>query len=217
MYSSKKSKFEFPFSLIQAVYNECDSNIEMYVRRYHAQPDIRGTFFYYFYSLNERDTEILTMRFKESLTYGEIGNKFGLSNERIRQIIFKNCSRLKHAVSFKDLYDGMKKIQSRRAAEIAELVRARTVSKIESDSIDLNSPDYYKEMTLATFCTEFELPNRVFNALARANIKQVKDLLDFTNDDLNHIKNFGESSKKLLLEALRKANIQLPVYNLDSM
>lgn len=217
MYSSKKSKFEFPFSLIQAVYNECDSNIEMYARRYHVQPDIRGTFFYYFYSLGEREVEILTMRFKEERTYGEIGNKFGLSNERIRQILFKNCSKLRHTVSFKDLYDGMKKIQSRKAAEIAELVHTRAISKIESGSMDTNSPNYYKEMTISTFCAEFELPNRVFNALARANIRQVKDLLDFTNDDLNRIKNFGERSKKQLLEALKKANIQLPVYDLNSM
>ena len=47
-----------------------------------------------FSKYGERDREIMTMRYGERMTLQEIGDWFGLSRERIRQIVKKNLRRL---------------------------------------------------------------------------------------------------------------------------
>lgn len=61
------------------------------------------------------------------------------------------------------------------------------------------------------FIDQLKLPARAYNCLKRANIHTVADLLDFTQDDLMRIKNFGKKSVEEVLEALRvQFSINLP-------
>lgn len=61
------------------------------------------------------------------------------------------------------------------------------------------------------FIDQLKLPARAYNCLKRANIHTVSDLLDFTQDDLMRIKNFGKKSVEEVLEALRvQFDINLP-------
>lgn len=61
------------------------------------------------------------------------------------------------------------------------------------------------------FIDQLKLPARAYNCLKRANIHTVWDLLDFTQDDLMSIKNFGKKSVEEVLDALRvQFNIDLP-------
>jgi len=61
------------------------------------------------------------------------------------------------------------------------------------------------------FIDQLKLPARAYNCLKRANIHTVADLLDFTQDDLLRIKNFGKKSVEEVLEALRvQFSIDLP-------
>ncbi|KAG0566298.1 hypothetical protein M758_7G050200 [Ceratodon purpureus] len=69
-----------------------------------------------------------------------------------------------------------------------------------------------KEVTYKhIFIDQLKLPARAYNCLKRANIHTVSDLMDFTQDDLMRIKNFGKKSVEEVLEALRvQFNINLP-------
>ena len=69
-----------------------------------------------------------------------------------------------------------------------------------------------KEVTYKhVFIDQLKLPARAYNCLKRANIHTVSDLLDFTQEDLMKIKNFGKKSVEEVLEALRvQFNIDLP-------
>jgi len=58
---------------------------------------------------------------------------------------------------------------------------------------------------------ELQLSVRAYNCLKRAQINSVADLLEYTQEDLLEIKNFGQKSAEEVIEALQKRlGITLP-------
>jgi DNA-directed RNA polymerase subunit alpha len=58
---------------------------------------------------------------------------------------------------------------------------------------------------------ELQLSVRAYNCLKRAQINSVADLLDYSQEDLLEIKNFGQKSAEEVIEALqRRLGITLP-------
>jgi len=58
---------------------------------------------------------------------------------------------------------------------------------------------------------ELQLSVRAYNCLKRAQVNSVADLLDFTQEDLLEIKNFGQKSADEVIEALQqRLGITLP-------
>jgi len=51
---------------------------------------------------------------------------------------------------------------------------------------------------------ELQLSVRAYNCLKRAQINSVSDLLDYTQEDLLEIKNFGQKSAEEVIEALQQ-------------
>ena len=51
---------------------------------------------------------------------------------------------------------------------------------------------------------ELQLSVRAYNCLKRAQINSVSDLLDYTQEDLLEIKNFGQKSADEVIEALQQ-------------
>lgn len=61
------------------------------------------------------------------------------------------------------------------------------------------------------FIDQLELPARAYNCLKRVNVHTIADLLDYGENDLVKIKNFGKESVKQVLEALKKRfSVDLP-------
>jgi DNA-directed RNA polymerase subunit alpha len=59
---------------------------------------------------------------------------------------------------------------------------------------------------------ELQLSVRAYNCLKRAQVNSVADLLDYTQEDLLEIKNFGQKSAEEVVEALqRRLGITLPM------
>lgn len=75
-------------------------------------------------------------------------------------------------------------------------------------------PDDYEEdedPTSQIPIEELQLSVRAYNCLKRAQINSVSDLLDYTQEDLLEIKNFGQKSADEVIDALRKRlGITLP-------
>jgi DNA-directed RNA polymerase subunit alpha len=58
---------------------------------------------------------------------------------------------------------------------------------------------------------ELQLSVRAYNCLKRAQINTVADLLEYSQEDLLEIKNFGQKSAEEVIEALQKRlGITLP-------
>ena len=58
---------------------------------------------------------------------------------------------------------------------------------------------------------ELQLSVRAYNCLKRAQIHSISDLLDYSQEELLEIKNFGQKSAEEVIEALQKRlGISLP-------
>ncbi|AFZ37555.1 DNA-directed RNA polymerase subunit alpha [Stanieria cyanosphaera PCC 7437] len=80
-----------------------------------------------------------------------------------------------------------------------------TLEEIQDDYIEDEDP------TSQIPIEELQLSVRAYNCLKRAQINSVADLLDYTQEDLLEIKNFGQKSADEVIEALRKRlGITLP-------
>ena len=63
---------------------------------------------------------------------------------------------------------------------------------------------------------ELQLSVRAYNCLKRAQINSVADLIDYSQEDLLEIKNFGQKSAEEVVEALQKRlGITLPLERIN--
>ena len=82
---------------------------------------------------------------------------------------------------------------------------------INLESIEKEYPDD-EDPTSQIPIEELQLSVRAYNCLKRAQINSVADLLDYSQEDLLEIKNFGQKSAEEVIEALqRRLGITLPV------
>ena len=78
------------------------------------------------------------------------------------------------------------------------------------ETIELDYPED-EDPTSQIPIEELQLSVRAYNCLKRAQINSVSDLLDYTQEDLLEIKNFGQKSADEVIDALRKRlGITLP-------
>lgn len=84
------------------------------------------------------------------------------------------------------------------------------LKEISLDTIDKEYPTD-EDPTSQIPIEELQLSVRAYNCLKRAQINSVADLLDYTQEDLLEIKNFGQKSAEEVIEALQKRlGITLP-------
>jgi DNA-directed RNA polymerase subunit alpha len=75
------------------------------------------------------------------------------------------------------------------------------------DDVDAGDVDPVNQIPIE----ELQLSVRAYNCLKRAQINSVADLLDYTQEDLLEIKNFGAKSAEEVIEALQvRLGITLP-------
>jgi DNA-directed RNA polymerase subunit alpha len=83
----------------------------------------------------------------------------------------------------------------------------REVDFTETDLIEEGSDDPTNQIPIE----ELQLSVRAYNCLKRAQINSVADLLDYTQEDLLEIKNFGAKSAEEVIQALQdRLGITLP-------
>lgn len=84
------------------------------------------------------------------------------------------------------------------------------LTNMNLEPIDMDKPED-DDPTSQIPIEELQLSVRAYNCLKRAQINSVADLLDYTQEDLLEIKNFGQKSAEEVIEALqRRLGITLP-------
>nr|YP_010196832.1 RNA polymerase subunit alpha [Gracilaria cliftonii]UAD84636.1 RNA polymerase subunit alpha [Gracilaria cliftonii] len=84
------------------------------------------------------------------------------------------------------------------------------LTNLNFNSID-NVKNEYEEEVNQVLIEELQLSVRAYNCLKRAQINSISDLLDYSQDELLEIKNFGQKSAEEVIEALQnKLGIRLP-------
>lgn len=172
-------------------------------------------------TLTEKEQTVIHKRFEEGLSLDEVGEIFGLSRERIRQIEAKAVRKLRHPSRMQYIKYGKegKKLDDdlrRREKEIIERERKLAV-KEEQLTDALNTLSLIKDAYAAVeepeapetnLCDKMkigslELTVRSYNCLKRANINTIGDLARCAESGgLNHIRNLGRISVKEILTKL---------------
>ena len=162
---------------------------------YPRPADFDGSLEYVLHSLTERERRVLDFRYKDGLTFEEIGKRECVTRERIRQIHAKSFRKLRHPERLNYLKYGVSGVIARQTENAREAALA-----------SLPKPDIKPEdITLE----ELELSVRSYNCLKRAGVNTLRNVSEMTFDELCHVRNLGKRSIDEICAVLTKYGIRL--------
>lgn len=142
-------------------------------------------------TLKPREQLIVACRYEDGMTMREIGERFGVSNTRIGQLLKKCLVKLRNPVRFRNIKDGYSVIleNQRKAHENKE--------RVLREMIDSNQ---WRDISIG----ELDLTVRSYNCLTRAGIQTLEELLDAYKDieRFVRIRNLGSKSREEVENAL---------------
>ena len=156
--------------------------------------DFDGSLEYVLHSLTERERRVLDFRYKDGLTFEEIGKRECVTRERIRQIHAKSFRKLRHPERLNYLKYGVSGVIARQTENAREAALA-----------SLPKPDKLEDITLE----ELELSVRSYNCLKRAGKCTLRNVSEMTFDELCHVRNLGKKSVDEICAVLTKYGIRL--------
>ena len=162
---------------------------------YPRPADFDGSLEYVLHSLTERERRVLDFRYKDGLTFEEIGKRECVTRERARQIHAKALRKLRRPERLIYLKYGVSgvirwKSESAREAALASLPK-----------LDIKPEDITLE--------ELELSVRSYNCLKRAGKCTLRDVSEMTFDELCHVRNLGKKSVDEICAVLTNYGIRL--------
>ena len=157
--------------------------------------DFDGSLEYVLHTLTERERRVLDFRYKDGLTIEEIGKRFCVTRERIRQICAKSLRKLRHPYRLDFLKYG-----------VSGVIKRKSESAREKALASLPKPDIPKsDITIE----ELELSVRSYNCLKRAGKCTLRDVSEMTLDDLCHVRNLGKKSIDEICAMLTRHGLSL--------
>jgi DNA-binding CsgD family transcriptional regulator len=198
MTTYKNLRNEFPFNLAYDVF--CEEVYKIYL------PNVLSVLA----TLTPREHDVLVDRYINKLTYEQIAKSYGITRERIRQIVAKTLRKLRHptranalvSVSKTDFLDLQKKYeQLRREYALLNTALATYTEKEELTTEDL--------ITLNTPIINLDFSVRTFNCLARAGTKTLGDISKMTLEELQKVRNLGRKCCEEVIYTLKKYGLEL--------
>ena len=156
--------------------------------------DFDGSLEYVLHTLTERERRVLDFRYKDGLTFEEIGKRECVTRERIRQIHAKSFRKLRHPERLNYLKYGVSGVIARQTENAREVALA-----------SLPKQDKPEDITLE----ELELSVRSYNCLKRAGMNTLHDVAEMTFDELCNVRNLGKRSIDEICTALTNFGIRL--------
>ena len=185
------------------------------IKDYEVDPDFIDNFDKYLIErCTEREESAIKLFFRERNTLEQIGKLYGVSRERIRQIVCKGMKRMKN---FLYKYDAIKQQEETEKKQIEldnrrkELIQAMRDSGVITEDITVYfgrptfeaDPETEQERYLNSLTVEdLDLSVRSYNCLRRAGIHKATELICRSEDELSRIKNMGKKSIKEIKEKL---------------
>lgn len=153
--------------------------------------------------ITDREEKIIRLYYIDGKTFEEIGREFGTTRERIRQIQEKAITKLK---LFKKYFYGgkwclMEELAKEEYQKYLETQKSfRTYESAKQYILQYESGVFLpiKEQKIENL----DLSMRSYNALKRAGIRTIGDLLNFSYYDLIKIRNLGRKSIKEVLDTI---------------
>ena len=161
---------------------------------YPRPADFDGSLEYVLHSLTERERRILDFRYKDGLTFEEIGKHFCVTRERIRQIHAKSLRKLHRPDRLNYLKYG-----------VSGVIARQTETAREAALASLPKQDKPEDITLE----ELGLSVRSYNCLKRAGMDTLREVSEMTFDELCHVRNLGKRSIDEICAVLTNYGIRL--------
>lgn len=165
-------------------------------------------------TLTPREEEILELRYEEGKTLEEIAKIYGITRERVRQIITKGIMRLKHSSRTNILFRDNERITERDSLikqiddEILEL--RKKLKYYQEANLKLELPEKIQnDVSLNLRIEDLDLSTRSFRCLERAGIEFVSEITEKTEEEMMKIRNLGRKSLKEIKQKLKEMNLSL--------
>ena len=153
-------------------------------------------------NLNYREQGVIEMRYRDSLTLDEVGDKFNITRERVRQI---------EAKSLRKIYRGIQALKHKKnqAAEdrdklnekINILQKAIVSLKVASNTLSSTSPGI-----IDTPIEDLDLSVRAYNCLKRAKLNTIKDIVTY-EDSLLKVRNLGRAALEEVVDKIAEVGL----------
>lgn len=211
--SNKKQMIDWPHDLIdELIVREDDRGIiydyPQIVKYFTTNWDIVKK------TLTPREERILELRYEEGKTLDEIAKIYGITRERVRQIIAKGIMRLKHSSRTNILFRDNERITERDSLikqiddEILEL--RKKLKYYRKANLKLELPEEIQnDVSLNVRIEDLDLSTRSFRCLERAGIEFVNEITEKTEEEMMKIRNLGRKSLKEIKQKLKEMNLSL--------
>ena len=211
--STKKQTIDWPHDLIDEILDYDDTKGVIY-----DYPQIAKYFITNWdivkKSLTPREERMLELRYEEGKTLEEIAKIYGITRERVRQIIAKGIRRLKHHSRTNILFKDNERITERDSLikqidnEILEL--RKKLKYYQKANLKLELPEEIQnEVSSNVRIEDLDLSVRSFRCLKRAGIEFVSEITEKTEEELLKIRNLGRKSVKEIKQKLKQMNLSL--------
>ena len=170
--------------------------------------------------LTKREADCIRLYFKDELTLDQTGKKFGVTMERIRQILARALRKLRHPARVKlikygyedaiKLKEDYKKAMEVRAKLIADISEANRKNETLRETGELDPEEAVEVKSKEINLMEMDLSVRSFNCLARALrskggckdifVDDVKDLV--MSGKICEVRNLGRRSTEEIIGKL---------------
>lgn len=148
--------------------------------------------------LTEREAGVLSLRYKQGLKLDDVGKVYGVSRERIRQILYKALRKLKHPSKWRFIKYGismaMKEAEDKAREEGFQHGYRKGLHDAECDRKLGSIGDVSLD--------DLDLSVRSYNCLRRAGVKTGSDIVGMGFENLIHVRNLGMKSYGEIIEKL---------------
>lgn len=214
----KELKKEYPYNIVEALLNiyPSDSKInEMILLNYKdIVENIDNNWNYVINTVTPREEIFIVLHYKDGKTLKEISKIHSITIERVRQIILKGLrciahpSRIRLLAIPKEKLNEYKTFNNQMDEEIVKLRR-------EYHQIKANGIKYITNITKSTYIEELEFSTRTYNALKRAKINTLDELISHTIEEISCIRNLGRKSLKEIYIKIHEKGYKFKGYTSD--
>lgn len=157
------------------------------------------------------NTKDIIEQILDGRTLTEVGNDYGVSRERVRQIFMKGLSCVEQrAEKYHQLVARNKRLEEKNAALVREIEILKGVVEERKYDEDLASDaDEEKLGLLATTVDELPVSIRAKNCLIAANLHSVMEIVSLKKEHLLNVRNFGKKSLSDIFEFLDSKGLKM--------
>ena len=188
----------YPYNLIECIYGEPVDEV--------LNEDQLAGFDQALGTLHPRERRALELYFEEEKTLKEIGKEFGVTQERIRQIVAKAIRKMRNPIRVKLIRNGPKMQEILRLEQIEAEIAARKerinerLAELEQLErlADFKMEEMKKRPAVKTLVDDvdgLDLSIRSYNCLKRADCTTINQVIDlFENGKIFRVRNLGKKS-----------------------